>query len=45
MECKGGIKVIVVNQSVENGYMFIDGNDIVLFKIVFVLLIVKMKDD
>lgn len=25
--------------------MFIDGNDIVLFKIVFVLLIVKMKDD
>lgn len=44
-ERKGGIKVTAANQSAENGHMFIDGNDIALFKIAFVPLIVKMKDD
>lgn len=44
-ERKGGIKVTAANQSAENGHMLIDGNDIALFKIAFVPLIVKMKDD
>lgn len=44
-ERKGGIKVTAANQSTENGHMLIDGNDIALFKIAFVPLIVKMKDD
>ena len=43
-ERKGGIKVTAANQSAENGHMLIDGNDIALFKIAFVPLIVKMKD-
>ena len=38
-------KVTAANQSAENGHMLIDGNDIALFKIAFVPLIVKMKDD
>lgn len=42
-ERKGGIKVTAANQSAENGHMLIDGNDIALFKIAFVPLIVKMK--
>ena len=44
-ERKGGIKGTAANQSAENGHMLIDGNDIALFKIAFVPLIVKMKDD
>ena len=45
VDTKGGIKVTAANQSAENGHMLIDGNDIALFKIAFVPLIVKMKDD
>lgn len=44
MQCQVGIQIVVIDECVQDSYMFVNSDDIVLFKVVFILLIVEVKD-
>ncbi len=44
-ERQGGIQVAAADQRAEDGHMLIDGNDVALFEVAFIPLIVEVENN